>query len=130
MDSFAALATHQYINLITFRNSGATIATTVWFVHDHHTLYVRTGYNAGKVKRIYRNSHVIVEPCNRKDIALDPQIPAHARICAPVEHARFNTLLNQKYGVMKRFIDVMARLRSGINEYDFIEITSIPNTLA
>jgi PPOX class probable F420-dependent enzyme len=130
MDSFAALTTHQYINLITFRNSGATIATTVWFVHDHHTLYVRTGYNAGKVKRIHRNSHISVAPCNQLGTPLGPQIPAHARICAPVEHARINTLLNQKYGVMKHFIDVMARLRSRINEYDFIEITSVPNTQA
>ena len=63
------------------------------------------------MKRIHRNSHVIVEPCNRKGIALGPQLPAHARICAPVEHARINTFLNQKYGVIKRFINVIARLR-------------------
>jgi PPOX class probable F420-dependent enzyme len=52
MDGFAAVSRHQYINLITFRKSGETIATAVWFVHDDYRIYVRTGYNAGKVKRI------------------------------------------------------------------------------
>jgi PPOX class probable F420-dependent enzyme len=82
------------------------------------------------VKRIHRNSHVIVEPCNRKGIALGPQLSADARICAPVEHARINTLLNQKYGVMKRFIDVLTRLRGGSNTYDVIEITGSPDVRA
>ena len=130
MDSFTAVARHQYINLMTFRSSGETIATTVWFVLDNHRIYVRTGHNAGKVKRIRRNSHVIIEPCNSRGVALGPQISADARICVPSEYERINTLLNQKYGVMKRFIDVMTRLRGGSNTYDVIEITGSPNVLS
>jgi PPOX class probable F420-dependent enzyme len=130
MDTFAAVSRHQYINLMTFRSSGETIATTVWFVHNNHHIYVRTGYNAGKVKRIRRNPHVIVEPCNRQGIALGPQISADARICAPSDYERINTLLNQKYGVMKRFIDVLTRLRGGSNTYDVIEITGSPDVRA
>jgi len=130
MDSFAAVSRHQYINLMTFRSSGETIATTVWFVHDNHRIYVRTGYNAGKVKRIRRNPRVIIEPCTHQGTALGAQISADARICAPSDYERINGLLNQKYGVMKRFVDVMTRLRGGSNTYDVIEITGSPNVLA
>ena len=126
MDGFAAVSRHQYINLITFRKSGETIATTVWFVHDDYRIYVRTGYNAGKVKRIRSNRYVMIEPCNSQGTALGEHRSGVARICEPVEYERINALLNIKYGVMKRFIDVMTRLRGGSNTYDVIEISGTP----
>lgn len=126
MDGFAAVSRHQYINLITFRKSGETIATAVWFVHDDYRIYVRTGYNAGKVKRIRRNPNVMIEPCNSQGTALGEHRSGVARICEPVEYVRINALLNTKYGVMKRFIDVMTRLRGGSNTYDVIEISGTP----
>jgi PPOX class probable F420-dependent enzyme len=98
----------------------------VWFVHDNHRIYVRTGYNAGKVKRIRRNPYVMIEPCNSQGTALGEHRSGVARICEPVEYERINALLNTKYGVMKRFIDVMTRLRGGSNTYDVIEISGTP----
>jgi hypothetical protein len=73
-----------------------------------------------------RNPNVMIEPCNSQGTALGEHRSGVARICEPVEYERINALLNTKYGVMKRFIDVMTRLRGGSSTYDVIEITGAP----
>lgn len=122
MNPFASLLSHQYMNLITYRKSGETIATPVWFVHDQQRLYVMTGRNAGKVKRIRNNPSIMLEPCDQRGNTLGDRMTAQARILDPVDHARVNQLLNQKYGVMKRVFDVMAIFNGGTKNRDFIEI--------
>ncbi|MFN7472082.1 MAG: PPOX class F420-dependent oxidoreductase, partial [Roseiflexaceae bacterium] len=84
MDGFADLVTHQYINLITYRKSGETVATPVWFVYDNHRLYVGTGRNAGKIKRIRNNPQVQIEACDARGTPLGARITAHARVLAVV----------------------------------------------
>ena len=123
MNPFSALLTHQYINLITYRKSGETVATPVWFVHDNQRLYVMTGGNAGKVKRIRNNPAVQIEPCDARGTRLGEGMTAQARVLDATDHARVNQLLNQKYGLMKRMFDLMALANGSIKSRDFIEIT-------
>lgn len=123
MNPFAALLSHQYINLITYRKSGETVATPVWFVHENQRLYVMTGRNAGKVKRIRNNPTVQIEPCDARGTRLGDRVTAQARILDATDHARVNQLLNQKYGLMKRMFDLMAFFNGGIKSRDFVEIT-------
>jgi PPOX class probable F420-dependent enzyme len=52
MTAFDQLTQQQYINLETFRKNGVGVKTSVWFVQDGDTIYVRTVANSGKVKRI------------------------------------------------------------------------------
>lgn len=123
MSPFATLSTHQYINLITYRKSGESVATPVWFVHDNQRLYVMTGGNAGKVKRIRNNPVVQIEPCDARGTRLGEGMTAKARLLDSADHARVNQLLNQKYGLMKRMFDLMALANGSIKSRDFIEIT-------
>ncbi len=124
MDGFADLVTHQYINLITYRKSGETVATPVWFVLENQRVYVYTTRNSGKIKRIRNNAQVLVEPCDARGTPLGAQYQAQARILDHNDYARINRLLNQKYGILKRVFDVMAIFNGGINNRDFIEITA------
>ena len=123
MNPFAALLSHQYINLITYRKSGETVATPVWFVHENERLYVTTGRNAGKVKRIRNHPVVQIEPCDARGTRLGERVTAKARILDESDHTRVNQLLNQKYGLMKRLFDLMALFNGGTKSRDFIEIT-------
>ncbi|MFZ9858540.1 MAG: PPOX class F420-dependent oxidoreductase [Roseiflexaceae bacterium] len=125
MNPFTTLLTHQYLNLITYRKSGETVATPVWFVHDNQRLYVMTSRNAGKVKRIRNNPVVQIEPCDARGTRLGDGMTANARVLDVADHARVNQLLNQKYGMMKRLFDFMALFNGGIKSRDFIEITHI-----
>lgn len=123
MSPFTPLLAHQYINLITHRKSGELVATPVWFVHDQQRLYVMSGRNAGKVKRIRNNAQIFIEPCDARGTTLGDRMAAQAYVLDAVNHARVNQLLNKKYGMMKRIFDLMALFNGGIKSRDFIEIT-------
>jgi PPOX class probable F420-dependent enzyme len=45
----------QYLNLETFRKNGDGVKTPIWFVQAGEKLYVRTGGESGKVKRIHNH---------------------------------------------------------------------------
>jgi PPOX class probable F420-dependent enzyme len=59
---FDALAGGRYVRLSTFRKSGAAVPTPVWFARLGENLYVVTGRNTGKVKRIRNNPGVAIAP--------------------------------------------------------------------
>ena len=50
------------ISLETYRRNGEPVRTLVWFLEENGTLYVHTGDDTGKVKRIRRNPKVRVAP--------------------------------------------------------------------
>ena len=123
--SIASLSQHEFINLISYRKTGVAVATPVWFVHDAGTLYVMTGHNAGKVKRIRNNPHVQVAPSDRAGAPLGPSQPAIARVISDAsEAATANTLLTKKYGLMKRMFDLMALFNGGANSRAYLVITT------
>jgi PPOX class probable F420-dependent enzyme len=53
----------KYLNIETFRRNGVGVKTPVWFVQDGDMLYVKTGSNSGKVKRLRCFEGVNVVPC-------------------------------------------------------------------
>ncbi len=59
---FDALGGERYVRLSTFRKSGAAVPTPVWFARLGENLYVVTGRNTGKVKRIRNNPDVTLAP--------------------------------------------------------------------
>lgn len=115
--SFDLLRDQQYMNLITFRKSGEAIATPVWFVQDGARLYVVTAANAGKVKRVRNNARVDVGPSDRAGKPLGATMPARAHELPAAEHSRADALLTQKYGLQKRAIDLLQRVRGTQRTY-------------
>ena len=120
--SFAPLSKEQFINLATTKKSGEIIGTPVWFVNDGDVLYVMTGKDAGKVKRIRNFPAVTLGPCDRTGNMLGDTLPAFARILDETENAKANALLNTKYGFMKRVFDLIALLNGGNKNRAYIEI--------
>lgn len=51
-EKLAQFAHQNYLNFETFRKSGGSVKTPVWFVQDGDKLFVRTANSSGKVKRI------------------------------------------------------------------------------
>ena len=108
--AFENLQAQQFMNLITFRKSGVEVRTPVWFVQDGTSLYVMTGKDAGKIKRIRNNPSIVVEPSDRTGKTLGVAVTA-------------NALLNQKYGFMKRMFDLIALLNGGLKNRAYVVIT-------
>jgi uncharacterized protein len=114
---FAALEGQQFMNLITFRKSGQSVATPVWFAQDGERLYVMTIDNTGKVKRVRNSGRVQVGPSDRRGTPTGPVVEGVARVLPPGEAQRADTLLSRKYGLMKGVFDLMQKLRSAPRVY-------------
>lgn len=116
-----SLKQQSYINLETFRKSGASERTPVWFVLEGDVIYVRTIANSGKVKRIRNNPRVNIAPCKVDGALLGDWIPAQAREVTDSDIARkVDQLLGKKYGLMKTLLAVGSRLQR--REYTILEI--------
>ncbi|MBZ0282796.1 MAG: PPOX class F420-dependent oxidoreductase [Anaerolineae bacterium] len=120
-DPFAVLNGHQYMSLTTFRKNGQPVSTPVWFAQEGDKLYVLSSRTAGKIKRISHTSRVTLAPCDMRGRVLGETVEATARILEPNEHHVAITMLNKKYGMMKRILDLMARFTGG-DDRAYLEI--------
>ncbi|MCL4253846.1 MAG: PPOX class F420-dependent oxidoreductase [Anaerolineae bacterium] len=112
MPAFESLRDARFMSLKTFRKNGDAVPTPVWFAQQGDKLYVMTLVDSGKVKRIRNNSTVEIAPCDmRGNLDENAQyIPAVARLLpAGDESYRANSYLNQKYGFIKRLLDLFQR---------------------
>jgi uncharacterized protein len=100
---------HKYINLETYRKSGAGVQTPVWFAQDGAVLYVWTGAASGKVKRIRRSGQVKVAPSDMRGGLLGDWVSGAAEIAPPgtTAYQRGKQLVDRKYGLMKRMFDLL-----------------------
>jgi PPOX class probable F420-dependent enzyme len=103
---------HQsYLNVETFKRSGRGVKTPVWFVQEGSTLYVRTGAESGKVKRVRNNGRARVVPSDAQGAPLGVWVDGKARLVEAEEAAHVNRLATRKYGLMKLGFDAMNRLQ-------------------
>ena len=104
----------KYINIETYRKSGEAVKTPVWFVEENGVLYVRTGAESGKVKRLRRNAQVKIVPCS---MGGDPQgtwVPASADLITDEwKTIQVEGLLKKKYGLQKAVFDLFGRRNKG-----------------
>ena len=87
----------QYINLETYKKSGAAVRTPMWFVNYKGVTYVSTTGDSWKVKRLRNNSHVHIAPCDFMGHPNGEWIEAKANILNSNESEKANKLLKQKY---------------------------------
>ena len=121
-DAIAQFANAKYFSLETFRKTGVGVRTPVWFAEDPAsprptgvtTFYVYTAPDSGKVKRIRNNPKVRINPCTMRGDLRGAWVDARARICTGDEAAKGQTLLTQKYGLMKRVGDFFSRIRGRV----------------
>jgi hypothetical protein len=113
---FAAFRDQKYLSLETFKKSGESVKTPVWFAADPAAdlsgdgarLYMYTIGNAGKVKRIRNNPHVKIAPCTLKGEVLGDWTDANAEIVTGEIASQAMRLLNQKYFPFKQILGFFA----------------------
>ncbi len=121
-------AKHHYINLTTFRKSGACVPTPVWFVELEGKLYVFTGAQTGKAKRIRANGRAMVAPCDARGNPKGAFVPMRGRIVAdPDLLQRVNALYKRKYGFQRTLITWLNALRRRKDVPAWIELVPDAN---
>ncbi len=119
-ESLESLQKRQYISLTTFRKSGQAVATPVWFAVVGERLYVWTGRDSGKVKRIRNNATVQVAPSTASGKLLGPAFEASARLLPEGEEGVADEALRRKYGWQFRLLAWYSRRRGA--QYVYLEI--------
>ena len=120
----ADLDRHRYVSLATFRRSGAEVATPVWFAAVDGRLYVVSGGDTGKVKRIRNGARTRVAPCDARGSVRGAWQDATARVitdAALIERAQ--SALRAKYGWQVRLLNFVSRLTGRAKRRAWIEVS-------
>jgi PPOX class probable F420-dependent enzyme len=117
----SALSGHQNCLLVTFKRDGSPVPTPVWFGIADNKLYVRTESDTAKVKRVRRDSHVRVGPCNTRGKPLGPLTEGRARVLEPDEEPHAEAAIQSNFGKGREVFERMGD-RLGV-EAVYIEVT-------
>ena len=127
--AFTPLQGEHYINLTTFRKNGEGVATPVWFVDLAGTIYLYTGAQVGKVKRIRHTTRVTLAPCTFRGAITGPTIVGTARLVTDAAEIRQAIKgLQKKYGWQFRLLTTLPKItglfqRKPQAGYTYIAIT-------
>ncbi|HEU5332909.1 MAG TPA: PPOX class F420-dependent oxidoreductase [Actinocrinis sp.] len=102
----------KYISLTTYRKTGEAVPTTVWTVPIDDKIYVSTGSQTGKVKRLRNNTEVAVALCDMIGKNVGPAHKATARLVPVSEHPEIRDLMLHKYGFQQRVAEVLDKVRN------------------
>jgi uncharacterized protein len=113
---FQPFAREKYLSIETFRKSGEGVKTPVWFAgtgfdSPSPVIYLYSEVQSGKAKRIRNNPRVRIAPCDIRGNVKGEWVDARAEILEPPAIAEAMRLLNRKYGLVKRILDIFAAFR-------------------
>ena len=100
----------KYLNLESYRKTGAAVRTPLWFAEEQGVLYVYSEAESGKVKRIRNDPRVRVVPSDMRGNPQGEWVEARAELLDAAGAARGHQLLRRKY-LLKRLGDFFGRLR-------------------
>ncbi|MBK9705560.1 MAG: PPOX class F420-dependent oxidoreductase [Acidobacteria bacterium] len=101
----------QYLSIESFRKDGRGVRTPVWFAEGDGVYYVYTLADSYKIKRIRNNPRIRIAPCDARGGVKGEWEEATATILDENGERRAHELLNAKYGLLKRTLDLMSKLR-------------------
>ncbi len=112
---------HKFANLTTFRKNGQEVTTPVWFANIGNSIYVVTTQSTGKVKRLRNNPAARIGPSDQRGKLLGQQVAVVGRLMSEAESVPALAALNAKYGLMKRVIDLILKLRGLQSQRVYVE---------
>ncbi|MDM8526596.1 PPOX class F420-dependent oxidoreductase [Anaerolineales bacterium HSG24] len=112
-----------YIALETFRKNGQGIVTPVWPVAENGKLYIITGGNSWKTKRMRNNPNVRVCVSDARGNAKGEWVEATASILdTPTEIDKQRQRLKTKYGWQYRLLTTFHKIMGRDTDYITVEI--------
>ena len=123
LDAAAFEARSRYLNLGTYRRSGAAVDTPLWFALRAGELVVFTQGGSGKVKRLRASPRARVAPCDVRGRLEGEWQAARAQIVADRASAEAGLdALRARYGWQFRALETFARLSGRRRSWVVIEI--------
>jgi PPOX class probable F420-dependent enzyme len=109
---FEDLASKRTVVVTTYRRDGTAVPTPVNVVVENGHAYFRTWSTTGKVKRLSRDTRVLIAPSTFRGKPVGPEIAATARPLASDEEQPVREALARKYPILQaRLVPLVHRLR-------------------
>ena len=105
-DPTAGLGDGKYLSLTTFRKTGTPVATPVWVMREADRLYVITGAESGKIKRLRNNTAVLIAACDVRGQVSGPEFHGKATLLDAGDTRWVESLLLHKYGWQARAMNM------------------------
>jgi len=109
--SAAKFSSEKTISLETYKKNGNPVKSPVWVIAENGTLYVRSGPESWKVKRIRNNPSVRVAPSTMSGKVNGEWVKGEAHFVEGNEAKRILELFNKKYGFMIKLLNFYNKLR-------------------
>jgi uncharacterized protein len=123
----------RYVSLTTFRRDGTPVPTPVWVAAGPDHLYVWTGSQAGKAKRVRNNPDVLLAPCTARGTVTGPAVRARAVIIPAESRPEIWSRFVAKYGLQlraiiwaERAVRALRRNPGSQGERIYLELTVLP----
>ena len=117
----SAMSGAKYALFVSFKKDGSPVPTPVWFGLDGGKAYLRAETETAKVKRVRRDPHVRVGPCDIRGKPKGPLCEGTARILPPDEEEVAEHAIQSNYGAGRKVFEGMGD-RMGV-EAVYIEVT-------
>lgn len=107
------LAAERYLSLTTWRASGDSVATPLWFAPDTDgSVLVYTDARSGKVRHLQRDPSCTVTACDARGVLHGPTLQAHATIIGGPDATTVRRALADRYGWRWKVFDLVWPLRN------------------
>ena len=123
INSLISLQNQKYISIITFSKVGNAVPTPVWFVEKKSKIFVATGGDTYKVKRIRKNSNVQIAPCTRAGKVNVEYFEATGRILRENGNSPILMLFRKKYRLFRLMIYFADLRKKKEAKHVYLEIT-------
>lgn len=118
----------RYLSLATYRKTGESVPTPVWFARNNSAYYVFSARDVGKIKRLRNSSRAQIAPCDVRGGLLGDWQDAQAFIVQDAtEIQSAYRALHAKYGWQIRTLDFFSRLSGKIKQREVIRIELKPD---
>jgi PPOX class probable F420-dependent enzyme len=119
---FESLRGQKYAVLVTYRRNGEAVPSPVWFgVDDEDHAYIKTRPDAGKMKRLRKDSRALLAPSTMRGKPTGPAIRGTGRVLPRTDWAHAEVTLAAAYGAGRRASE---RMLGGPEETSaYIEVT-------
>jgi uncharacterized protein len=107
-EGFDHLGGHKHCLVVTFRRSGESVPTPVWFGLEGGRVYFRSEERVGKVKRIRANPRALIAPCDGRGKPLGPAAEGRARILAHEDEAAAEKAIQANFGMGRKVYEGIA----------------------
>src|SRR5205823_2742579 len=103
----------RFALLTTYKASGETVSTPMWFARRNDRVYMITARNAAKLARIRRNPKATIAPCRAQGRPLGPPTAATAVILDPEASDDAARALSRRYFLPSWVIEKFLQRRGG-----------------